>query len=164
LNTTTFAETQETPFEKQRGISRVEIRDGFAQIHISQLPDPLMDARLEILQVLADNNISIDFLKLTQTGLAFLVQERSADQVATLLASKVPHHSVHRDQSIVMVSAVNMRDEEGLLARVVAVSIGCGVQIDHLGDMHDQLLIVTSRDGAREIAGAVKDQLMEVPS
>ena len=34
---------QATEFEKKRGLSRVEVRDGFAQVHVSRLAGNVMD-------------------------------------------------------------------------------------------------------------------------
>ncbi|MBL8047462.1 MAG: hypothetical protein JNJ45_02150 [Chthonomonas sp.] len=157
---TTVADQLETAFEKRRGISRLEIRDNLAQIHISQLDGNLADARLEVLKLVADANFSIDFVKLTPSGFSFLVDGSMATQLDDLLKQGGVHFSIAPRQSIVLVTAVNMRDEEGLLARVVSLAIATGAPIAHLADMHDQLLVVTDHDGARTIADRLK-QLME---
>jgi aspartokinase len=161
MNTLTVAQIQETAFEKRRGIGRVEIRDGFAQVHVSQLAEPLMESRIAILTLVNDAKISLDFLKLTQSGMSFLVKEEYAPTIDQILVSDQWVQSVTKGQSIVMIHAANMRDEEGLIASVVSVAIASGVGIDHLGDMHDQILIVTSADGARKMAEVIKTQLME---
>ena len=156
MHTHTVAEVQETAFERPRGISRVQIRQGYALVHISQMHAPLMDARLALIEAIAKAGISIDFLKLTQTGLSFLVPEALAEKVDTTLQGLAPRHTVSKDHAIVLVHAVNMRDEEGLLAKVVALAIRSGVPIDNLGDMHDQVLIVTKTEGAEKIAREIQ--------
>ena len=81
----------ETAFEKRRGINSVESRPGFAQVHISKLGQPLMERRLQVLGAVADGGISIDFLKLTQTGLSFVVPEESAGSVSGALSALDVH-------------------------------------------------------------------------
>lgn len=158
--TNTIAQVQETAFEKRRGVGRVEIRSGYAQVHISQLSEPLTEARLQMLQAMADAGISIDFLKLTQSGLTFFVPEATAEQTQQVLTGVAPALSVTTGRCIVLISAVNMRDEEGLLAKALSVAIGCAVPIDSIGDMHDALLIATTQEGADTIAHAVTEQLL----
>lgn len=146
---------QETAFEKGRGVSRVEIQDGFAQIDVSELPEPTGPARLEVLRAVAEAGISVDFVKLAPAGVTFLVEEAKAPETESVLSYLNVKACVTHQQSIVLVHAVNMRDEEGLLAKVVSLAIGTSAPIDHLADMHDQLLIVTNHQGARTIADAV---------
>jgi len=55
-------------------------------------------------------------------------------------------YSARQDRSLVTLFAVNMRDEEGLVAEIVKNAIAVGAQIDHIGDGHDRLLLVTSRE------------------
>jgi len=159
--TNTIAEVQETAFEKRRGVGRVEIRSGYAQVHISQLQEPLTESRIQMFEAIAKSGISLDFLKLTQSGISFMVPESMAEQVEAALKGVAPQLSVHKGACILLVSAVNMRDEEGLLATTLSVAIGCGVPIDTIGDMHDTLLIGTTAEGAQVIAQAIKTQLME---
>lgn len=157
---TTIANQLETAFEKRRGISRVEIRDDFAQVHISQLGGNLAESRLAVLKLVADEGVSIDFVKLTPSGISFMVAGDLAPKIEAVLGTSGTHFSIATRQSIVLVTAVNMRDEEGLLARVVSLAIGTGAPIDHLADMHDQLLVVTNHDGARIISARLT-KLME---
>jgi hypothetical protein len=62
------------------------------------------------------------------------------------------HHSVRGDRSIVMVHAVNIRDEEGLIAEIVSVVIASGAQIDHIGDGYDRVLLVLKTSQAEKIS------------
>lgn len=148
-------EISETAFEKRRGISKVEIRPGYAQVHITNLKEPLAPERLRMLEAINSAQISMDFLKLTPGGLSFLVTDGRADDVHEALYSVAPSLSVQAGRSIVMVHAVNMRDEEGLIAQIVSLAIGSGAAIDHLGDMHDRLLIVAPDADAQRIADVI---------
>lgn len=151
---------RETEFEKQRGISGVDIRTGFAQVQVSDLEGDVSQERLHVLAILRDAGISLDFLKFTPTGLSFLISETEAPKVTAALTSAKGTHQIDRGRSVVLVHAVNMRDEEGLLAEVVSAAISSGAAIDHLGDMHDRLLIVTSAEGANLIKKTVIGQFL----
>lgn len=150
-----------TEFEKRRGISAVEIRDGYAQFQAEELPAPLMAERLRLLGVVQKAGISIDFLKFTQRGLSFLVAtENSAKTAEALNAANIDFQ--HQEQrSIVMVHAVSIRDEDGLIAKIVQTAIENNSPVDHLGDMHDRLLMVTSTEEAPRLADAIRMKLME---
>lgn len=151
--------TQETVFEKPRGVANVEIRKGFAQVHISQLAQPLTEERLRITKAIAEAGVSLDFLKLTPSGLSFLVPESAAENAERALSGLGVRYSVRKDRSIVMVHAVNMRDEEGLIARVLQTAIDCGAHIDHVGDMHDRMLLVMESAQAESAYSALCDRL-----
>ncbi|MBV6458482.1 MAG: hypothetical protein HONBIEJF_01610 [Fimbriimonadaceae bacterium] len=143
----------ELDFEKRRGISSVEIRTGFAQVHISELPEPVRTSRLDALRKVAGAGISIDFLKLTPYGVSFLVAEGEVPRLESAVAGSTV--SISPGMGVVMVHAVNMRDEDGLVASIVSHAIGSGARIEHLGDMHDRLLIVSDLAGAKRIQDAL---------
>src|SRR3989304_5337634 len=105
-----------TEFEKPRGVSKVEVRSGYAQVHVTGLPAPLPESRLAVLKAVSDAKISLDFLKLTQDGLSFLVPESLADTAKSLLNKAKVEVSVQPSCSIVLIHAVNIRDEEGLIS------------------------------------------------
>jgi len=150
----------ETEFEKRRGISSVEIRRGFVRVHVSKLPEPIMDARLNMLQAITAAGVSIDFLKFTQSGATFMAPEPTADKVRAALDKQGFTYSAKTDRCIVLVDAVNMRDEEGLIASLVSEAISSGARIDHLGDMHDRLLIVTDEPSAEALAQGIRSKFM----
>lgn len=152
----------QTEFEKPRGVSHVEIRPGFAQVHVSDLPTPLEDARLRVLELLAASRISIDFLKLTQSGLSFVVDAREATAVETALKAQNLSFTIGLDRSVMLVHCVNMRDEEGLIARVVAMALESGARVEHLSDMHDRMLIVAEDETARTLAARYESELKGV--
>jgi aspartokinase len=132
----------ETAFEKRRGISRIELREGFAQVHVSQLGDNPMERRIAVLDHIAHAGVSIDFLKLTPSGLSCVVPQEFAETVSRVLETLDVSFTVRENRHIVLVHAVNIRDEEGLIADVMAKAIGSGVTIEHITDMHDRMLMV----------------------
>lgn len=149
---------QETAFEKPRGINKVELRPDFAQVHVSRLEEPLMEQRLRVLRAVADLKISIDFLKLTPSGLSFLVAENRMADIDSALKPTGVHYSIRGGRSILIVHAVNMRDEEGLIAGIVQQAMSGGVLIDHISDMHDRLLMVMSEEDAPRVDALLRKE------
>jgi aspartokinase len=152
----------ETAFEKRRGINSVEARSGFAQVHVSRLDQPIMESRLKVLGAVGDGGISIDFLKLTQSGLSFVITEELAKPVSAALTALGVHFTIRENRHILLVHAVNMRDEEGLISRILLESIASGVRVDHVSDMHDRMLMVVGADDAVKLREQIENKLMGV--
>jgi aspartokinase len=68
-----------------------------------------------------------------------------ADQPALEAALKGTSAEVEGGCCVVIVHAVNMQDEEGLVAKIVSEVIASGENVDHIGDMHDRVLLVASQ-------------------
>ena len=151
----------ETDFEKRRGVSRVEVRDGFTQVHASRICEPLMEGRLAVLQRVADARVSIDFLKLTPSGLSFLISEAQSEAIEKAFQGCEAHVTIRHGRSVVLVHAVNMRDEEGLIARVVQEVIASGARMDHISDMHDRMLVVVHTEDAEPLRQRLEGNLIE---
>ncbi len=142
---------QETAFERPRGVHRIETREGFSQVHVAPRQD-----RAEVLSAVAGAGVSIDFVKLTPGGLSFIVPQSDAAAVAEALQDQASVE-IRPDRSIVLVHAVNIRDEEGLIAKIVRVATEAGVEIDHIGDMHDRLLLVVPASAAPRLSSAIQE-------
>lgn len=152
---------QETGFEKTRGVSRVEVKTGFAQVHVRGLKEPIMEARLSVLKSISDSGISIDFLKLTPDGLSCIITEALSGTAAEALKRSGVESAVATGRSVVLVFAVNMRDEEGLIAQVVQEAIRSGKAIEHISDMHDRMLLVTLSEHAEELKNWLVKELVD---
>lgn len=150
--------TGETEFEKPRGINRVEIRPGLTRAWISDLPQPSMDARLRILAKVREAGVSIDFLKFGNGAISFVAAEADHEKLCAALAGVDGTVEVESGCCIVIVHAVNMQDEEGLVAKIVSQVIASGEDVDHVGDMHDRLLLVTDLDTGKRLVESLEGQ------
>ncbi len=152
----------ETEFELPRGINKVEIRKGFVTVHVHGLKSQVSTepVRLAVLKAMAEAGISIDFLKFTQSGLSFVAPKSLKTEVERALQAAGAQFSLNRDRCIVLAHAANMRDEEGLIARIVSEVIGTGVEIDHLGDMHDRVLLVMGTEEGERVTERIRERLM----
>lgn len=144
----------ETEFERQRGIIETEIREGFALFEVDGLAEPLAESRTKTLERIAKAGVSIDFLKLTSDGLSFVVQESDAPQVTQALDNTRTTHTPGR--CVVSAWSPNLRDEEGLAARLVSAVIASGAVLDHVSDMHDRVLFLMDRNGADSALNAIQ--------
>lgn len=151
----------ETEFEKRRGISRVEVREGYAQVHVNEMGEPLTQSRLRALEAASIASISLDFLKLTPAGMSFLVKENQAEAVEATLNGLGCPITVERGRHVVMVHAVNMRDEEGLIASIVLQAIKSGAAIGHVSDMHDRVLMVVDQGDSGRLKERLEQSLAE---
>lgn len=142
----------ETAFERRRGVGTPEIRVGFAQVLVKDSPSI---ERVTVLRGLADAQVRMDFFKLTDNGFQFLVSEPDLPEVRRALSERSVEFEVQPGRQVVHIPAVNIRDEDGLIADLVAVAIQSGASISHLGDRHDRLLIVTDNLGAELIRAAI---------
>lgn len=154
---------QETAFEKRRGVGKVEVQSGFAQVHVSELAEPIHPRRLRALQILKDEGVGLFFLKLSPTGLSFLIQEGNAIKLEGKFREEFQEFSITPGRSVVFVYAVNMRDEEGLLASILSQAIASGARIEHIGDLHDAVCIAATHEDALRIAAAIESKEFATP-
>jgi aspartate kinase len=150
------SQISETDFEKQRGISRVEVRTGLTQVHVLDLKSPIAKSRLKVLDAVSSAGISLDFLKLTPTGLSFIVPADNTELISATLNKEGIANQLATGRGIVLVHAVNMRDEEGMIAGILRRVIETGITVDHASDMHDRILIVTDESQAERFKSVIE--------
>ncbi|MBX3112633.1 MAG: hypothetical protein KF857_11555 [Fimbriimonadaceae bacterium] len=148
--------TGETEFERPRGVHSIQVREGFTNVRVYGLSEPLPQARIDVLAAVAEHGVSIDFLKFTPDGLSFVVPDSDQPAASAALQSKGAMQEAKGDRCVVTAHAVNMRDEEGLIARLVSAAIASGTEIDHMGDMHDRVLFVVSKTDVGKLEEALR--------
>lgn len=146
----------ETDFEKARGVNKIEIRTGFASARITGLGDDVTKQRLAILNKVYDQEISLDFLKFSADGMSFVVPDYRREELIQVLENCCTSFEVKPNRAVLIVYAVNMRDEEGLVASIVSQVIEFGANIEHLGEMHDRLLMLMGMSGAEKARDGLK--------
>lgn len=142
----------ETAFERRRGVGSPSSQAGFAQVRITELEQ---NSRQACLRALADLGLRLHFLKLAANGMSFLIAGEDSPAVQKALTQFQANVHLASGRWIVTIPAVNIRDEDGLIAGLVATAIRSGTQIDHLGDMHDRLVVVTDEPGSKLLIEAV---------
>ena len=153
--------TGETEFEKKRGIHAVRVRRGLTRAYVCDLPSPVSQARLRILSLVREAGVSIDFLKFAHDAVSFVADEADQAKLEAALKGIEGRVEIEGNCCIVSVHAVNMQDEEGLVAGIVSEVIASGLQVDHIGDMHDRLLLVTDQETGDRLATALEAKIGE---
>lgn len=147
-------------FEAPRGVSEVEVRHGFAQIHVPVGQHDLTLKRLRALQVLAEAGISHKYLQLSQNGLSLIITEAQSPETEDALKKAGIKFELHKCRSIILVRAIGLWDESGTIASIVAAAVTAGVQVDHVGDMHDRMYLVVKGEVAEDTAAKFRDLLL----
>ena len=154
----------ETAFEKARGVNRVETRTEFASARIAGLQGEVHQARMAILKAVYDAEISFDFLKFAADGMSFVVPADIRENLEEVLKGSGAQFEVKGDRAVLIVHAVNMRDEAGLVAKIVSQVIESGATIEHLGEMHDRLLMLMGERGAAKAKAMLLEAYPEAES
>lgn len=147
----------ETDFERKRGELEIEVREGFSLFLVHGLPEPLAPARLEVLKAVTEAEVSLDFLKLTSDGLSFVVQESLAESTGIALERLRFPVVTATDRSVLSAWSPNLRDEEGMAARIVSAVIATGARLDHISDMHDRILFLMDKRDVQNAAVAIRE-------
>jgi hypothetical protein len=80
----------QTEFEESRGITRISVEHGFAQVHVSRIPaESRLSERTRILGLVAEAGINVRFPKLTPSGLLFLIATTDVPAIEKVLIACV---------------------------------------------------------------------------
>ena len=148
-------------FEAPLGVSEIKVRHGFAQIYVSVGKHDVATKRIEVLRILAEAEISHKYLQLTQDGLALIITEAQVPETEKALQDAGVKYELNPGRSIVLVKANGLWEEKGMIASVVEAAIATGVQVDHVGDMHDRMYMVVKGEVAEETAEKFRRHLQE---
>jgi len=146
----------EQRFELPRGVREIEVRTGFAQVHIRSNGNLPLE-RIEILRILADAGISHKYLKLTLDGLAFIIADSQVDETKQALSNAGVDFEMNPGRSLILVHAIGMREEPGMLAKILQAATASGVSVDHIGDMHDKMFMVLRDEVAEDTASRIRN-------
>ncbi|SRR5581483_10201470 len=150
-----------TAFETERGISSVQVSHGHALVVVTGIEEAALGARrLDAVRLLAEAEISIDFLKLSLDGFSLVVPQDKGTAVRDLLCDAGFDARVLTDRAILTVNAVNIRDEAGMVARIAQTVVQAGAAIESLGDMHSSVLLVVDSESAECAADGLKKLIM----
>lgn len=131
---------QETVFEPQRGITKVELDEGYVQVIV------YTDDINEALDSLVEEGCSFHYLKLLSKEISFIVDEEhnrwSLDEVI-------------KNLSILKIHAANLREEDGLVAHILEIASRMDIEINHISDVHNCLTLVLDKIDAKKLCQEV---------
>jgi aspartate kinase len=147
----------QTSFETERGISSVAVSHGFSLVIVSGISELEPKRRLDAFRILKDANVSLDFLKLSPTGFTFILAESDAEKAVGKLCEEGFEANCIPGRTIITVNAANIRDENGLVARIAQTIVRSNATIEQVGDMHSSVQVVVDQ----KISGAVEAALRD---
>ena len=145
----------QTSFETARGISAVDVKPGHSLIVVKGVSEAGQKLN-QVMQALKLGGFSVDFLKLGKGECSFLIEENQQQRVVDLLKDKGLDASHHRSKAIITVSAPNIRDESGLVARIAELVIASGAMIYCVGDLHNAVIVVVQTEKSEATANALR--------
>ena len=148
----------QTTFETRRGISAVDAQKGFSLIVVRGLGssrERLSDA----LDAMKNAGLSADFLKLGREQFSFLVREEDQQKAVDALVALGFDASHHRSKAVIKVSSPNVRDENGLMARICQIVLESGATVYNVGDMHDGVQVVVQSEKADGTCEALRNHI-----
>ncbi len=138
----------------------MEIAAGFALVQVFGIaPADLLQKRIECMEQLASGGVSFDFLRLSTDGFSFVVPGRDAEKVDAPLNSLKVRFEKIANQSLITVSVPNLREENGLLAKIVELVATTGVQVNSIGDTHTSVLILLPADDAKSVSQLLRTHI-----
>lgn len=150
----------QTSFETARGIASVEYQKGYSLIVAKHHGG--IEKVLAALKCLSQANLSFDSLKLAEDYFSFIVKEEMQEKAVELLTGAKFEASHHRSKAILKVTAPNIRDDSGLVARIAEIVVSSGATIYEVGDMNDGLELVIQSEKAEATAQALRECIGKV--
>ena len=123
-----------------------------------RFPDALPKSRLRLLEVLAQERVPINQVKLLPDGLCFVISENHASACRKLLSAEKGEVTVLENMALISTIAGAMRDLSGVIARICEALLSASIPNRQVGDAYDAVLcLVPSGDAPRAVA-ALKEQ------
>ena len=137
-------------FEKERGVTEVNVTRGVAHVTVELPPATLGKERLALLKLLAGENIPVFLVKLHPTGISFALRETFVEAGEALLVTHHIEHTLVTGLALVAVVAGAMRDLSGVMALIYQAMVGTGILVQQTGDAYNAVLcLVSGADGDR---------------
>lgn len=147
---------QTASLEAPRGVRQVSVRSGFAQVRVEREGAPSPEWVVTVLRALAEAKVSHKFLKLSSTGLSFIVPGAASSAAREALTGSV---AVDGQVAIVTVECPNVREIAGLVAAIASQALSSEIEVLHSGDMHDRVYLVVRDADVERAVYAVSGEL-----
>ena len=123
-----------------------------------RFPDALPKSRLRLLEILAQQRVPINQVKLLPDGLCFVISENHASACRKLLSTEKGEVTVLENMALISTIAGAMRDLSGVIARICEALLSASIPNRQVGDAYDAVLcLVPSADAPRAVV-ALREQ------
>jgi aspartokinase len=142
-------------FEKERGVTRVTTLGRFTHLNLD-LDSDRVPQQLRAYRLLANENISINLIKLHPDSLSLTVAEADADRAIAALEAGGFRVSAIPAVALISVVAANMRQLPGVMGRIAAALLREGIPIVQTGDAPDSVFCLVEAPRAEAAAEALR--------
>lgn len=139
----------QTSFERERGVNDVRLEAEVAYLDITLPTDRRTpDKHLDIYKGLAENAYPMRLVKMHPEGISFAVERRHFKGVMELLTRLGYSFEAADEMVILAITAVNMREMWGVMAKMAETLLDADVEILQVGDAHDAVLCMVPQSEA----------------
>jgi aspartate kinase len=128
------------------------------QVVIDYSDNPEISLRDNILDRLADMDISIDLINIFTDKKIFTIDDRDCDKVAVLLKEEGAVFSITRDCSKITVIGSRIRGVPGVMARILKILNENSIRVYQTADSHATISVLVKRDQAERAVMVLHDE------
>ncbi len=128
---------------------------GITQIHLDANEDPNLSAK--VFQTMAEANISVDFINISQKGVTYTVQSSQADKAVNLLKQLGLTPTIEEHCAKVSTVGAGMSGVPGVTAKIVQTLSSRGIQILQSADSHTTIWVLIKEKDLQEAVIALHD-------
>jgi aspartokinase len=149
-------------FEKERGVTEVEVTHGIVHILVRLVPEDCNAQRLAILQRFAEQNVPVFLVKLLPEGISFALREgqveTGTDLLTTVQAEMGFEYQINRNLGLVTTRAGAMRDLSGIMATIYEVMVTEGILVQQTGDAYNAVHCLLAGEQANHAAAMLRQR------
>ncbi|MCS1351257.1 aspartate kinase [Mechercharimyces sp. CAU 1602] len=130
---------------------------GIAQVpHVTQIEikakEGQYDLQLQVFKAMAENGISVDFINVNPSGVAYTVNDGVADRAEEILAAMGMEPTLQRDCAKVSAVGAGMKGSPGVMSQIVEALTEEDIQILQSADSHTTIwVLVQGEDMVRAV-------------
>lgn len=149
--------TQHTSFEKERGVNDVRVDAEVAHIVVNLPPrKQTPDKHLDIYKKLGGAGMALRLVKMHPGGVSFAVERHQFAEAQAIISSLGYDFEAVDDMVILAITAVNMREMFGVMAKMAETLLRAEVDTVQVGDAHDSVLCIVPGTQAKAAVGALR--------
>ena len=155
LQPTTRPGAKPVYFEKERGVTEVQIVRGIAHTIVT-LPTENEDAaRLALLKALASASVPVFMVKIDSGSLSFAIRQSAIEAGEAVMNTVGYPYQMNRDLATLSIVAGAMRDLSGVMARIYEALVGQGIEVYQTGDAYNAVHCLVAGSDADKGAQAL---------
>lgn len=131
--------------EYDKPITGIAVKEGIAHFVLkTDTIDHLQD-NLRIFKLLADNDISVDFISVTDLTISFVIDQNKKNEACEILNSATIDYVISNDVSIISIIGAGMTGIPGIMARIVNSLQKENIYIFQTTDSHTSISCLLKR-------------------